>query len=191
MKIEKIFTFIKRLIIGIIGVAFFAFAIAITILLLNLNDYGVTKIDDTSFVIIKNKMAYDSYEKGDLVLVKEKSISEIEIGDEVFIYRITKTTNGKNKVNIDLGIVGSIHEEDGAISFDTGETYSMEFVIGKADVTYNKVGTYLGLVQSTWGFLFIVLVPSFLIFIYELYALIVEIKYGGKEEKLEADTEKK
>ena len=36
--------------------------------------------------------------------------------------------------------------------------------------------------ESKWGFLFIVLVPCFLIFIYEVYALIIEIKYGAEEE---------
>lgn len=181
MKVKKVFEFIKRLIIGTIGVAFFAFAIAITVLLLNFNDYGVTEMGETSVIIIKNQMTYDKYERGDLILVKSQSLRDIEIGDEMFIYKITKTTNGKNKVNIDIGIVGAIHESDDAISLETGETYSMEFIIGKADKVYNNVGKYLSIVESTLGFLFIVLIPSFLIFIYELYALIVEIKYGGKE----------
>lgn len=179
----KVLTFIKQLFVGIIGIAFFAFAITITTLLLNFNDYGVTQLGDNSLVIIKDRMAFDKYDKGDLVLVKAVALRDITIGDEVFIYKITKTTNGKNKVNIDLGIIGAIHEDDDAVSFETGETYSSEFVIGKASNIYNNVGTYLSIVESTWGFLFIVLVPSFLIFVYEIYALIVEIKYGGKTEK--------
>lgn len=179
---KKIFMFIKQLIVGIIGIVFFAFAITITTLLLNFNDYGVTQLGDNSLIIIKNKMAFDKYEKGSLVLVKAMELRDISIGDEIFIYKITKSTNGKNKVSIDLGIIGAIHEDDDAVTFDTGETYSSEFIIGKADKVYNDVGTYLSIVESTWGFLFIVLVPSFLIFVYEIYALIVEIRYGGKAE---------
>ena len=179
----KVLTFIKQLFVGIIGIAFFAFAITITTLLLNFNDYGVTQLGDNSLVIIKDRMAFDKYDKGDLVLVKAVALRDITIGDEVFIYKITKTTNGKNKVSIDLGIIGAVHEDDDAVSFETGETYSSEFIIGKASSIYNNVGTYLSIVESTWGFLFIVLVPSFLIFVYEIYALIVEIKYGAKTEK--------
>ena len=47
---------------------------------------------------------------------------------------------------------------------------------------YEKIGTFLSVVESKWGFLFIVLVPSFLIFIYEVYSLIIEIKYGKDED---------
>ena len=38
---------IKKIFLGILTVAFFTFAIVMTFLLLNFNDYGVTKGDDT------------------------------------------------------------------------------------------------------------------------------------------------
>ena len=41
---------------------------------------------------------------------------------------------------------------------------------------------WFSLAVSIFGFLFIVLVPSFLIFVYEVYSLIIEIKYGKDEE---------
>ena len=58
----------------------------------------------------------------------------------------------------------------------------MEFVAGVGTKSYEKIGTALSVIESQWGFLFIVLVPCFLIFIYEVYSLIVEIKYGGEED---------
>ena len=59
----------------------------------------------------------------------------------------------------------------------------MEFVAGRPQKVYEGLGIFLSVVESQWGFLFIVLVPCFLIFIYEVYALIVEIKYGDEEEE--------
>ena len=79
-------------------------------------------------------------------------------------------------------LLGEVHEEEQAITYENGSNYSMDFVIGSAEKTYEKVGNYLSVIESKWGFLFIVLVPSFLIFIYEVYNLIVEIKYGADEE---------
>ena len=71
--------------------------------------------------------------------------------------------------------------DDEAITFENGNSYSREFIAGKPTKVYNDLGGYLSVVESRWGFLFIVLVPCFLIFIYEVYALIVEIKYGAEE----------
>lgn len=174
MKVLKV---IKKVTIGILAVAFFAFAITMTVLLLYRNKYGITKIDGKSLVIIKNDIDTYDYKKGDLVIVEERDIHTVKIGEEVFTYRLDKT----GIVNIDVGVVGEIHPDDDAITFENGSTYSLELTIGTPVDVHNKIGTYYGIVQSTWGFLFIILVPSFLIFIYEIYALIVEIKYGKEE----------
>ena len=98
-------------------------------------------------------------------------------GEEIFVYRLINN----NKVMVEVGKVGEIYEEEDAVAFENGDIFSKEFVMGTADKVYNKVGTYLSIVESKWGFLFLVLVPCLLIFIYEIYALIVEIKYGAEE----------
>ena len=180
----KILKFIKNLFIGILAVIFFAFVIAITMVLLNVNKYGVAQFEDTSLIIIRKNISSGNYKKGDLVVVEEKKIDEVKVGDELFTYKV----DGDGNVSIDLGIVGEVHDQvddtDDAVTFENGSTYAISFVAGESTKVYNNIGTYLGILQSRWGFLFIVLVPCFLIFIYELYALIVEIKYG-KEDELE------
>lgn len=168
----------KKIIIGIFGVAFFGFALIMTVLLLNFNDFGVTQLDNKSLVIMKDEITSEKYKKGDLVIVEGKKLSEISVGDEIFAYKVDK--NGV--ASIDLGKVGEIYPDEEAISFENGATYAISYVVGKADKTYDNIGTYLSIIESRWGFLFIILVPSFLIFIYEIYALIVEIKYGKEEE---------
>lgn len=175
---KKVLETIKQILIGIIGTAYFIFALVMTILLLNFNDYGVTQFGNKSLVIINDEIASENYEKGDLVIVESKKIDKIEVGEEIFTYRI----DSKGIPSIQVGTVGDVYVEDEAISFENGETYSMEFVAGVGTESYEHIGTALSIIESQWGFLFIVLVPCFLIFIYEVYSLIVEIKYGAEED---------
>ena len=44
----KVLTIIKKVILTIVGVAYFIFALAMTILLLNYNNYGVTQFGSKS-----------------------------------------------------------------------------------------------------------------------------------------------
>lgn len=175
---KKVLETIKKILIGIIGTAYFIFALIMTILLLNYNDYGVTQFGNKSLVIINDEIASENYEKGDLVIVEGKRVDKIELGEEIFTYRI----DSRGIPSIQVGIVGDIYVEDDAIAFENGETYSMEFVAGVGTESYEHLGTALSIIESQWGFLFIVLVPCFLIFIYEVYSLIVEIKYGAEED---------
>ena len=174
----KVLNAIKKVVLGIIGILYFAFALVMTILLLNYNDYGVTQFGNASLVIINDEVANEKYDKGDLVIVESKKLEKLKVGDEIFTYRV----DSKGAPHIQIGKIGEIYEEDEAISFKNGETYSTDFIAGMAKEKHPKWGTFLAIVESQWGFLFIVLVPCFLIFIYEIYSLIVEIKYGGQED---------
>ena len=174
----KVLNAIKKVVLGIIGVLYFAFALVMTILLLNYNDYGVTQFGNASLVIINDEVANEKYDKGDLVIVESKKLEKLKVGDEIFTYRV----DSKGAPHIQIGKIGEIYEEDEAISFKNGETYSTDFIAGMAKEKHPKWGTFLAIVESQWGFLFIVLVPCFLIFIYELYSLIIEIKYGAEED---------
>ena len=173
----KVLKKIKSFIAGILMCAFFVFALAMTMLLLNYNKYGLTQFGNTTLVIINDEISSDTFKKGDLVLVESKKLEKFELGEEIFVYRVH--TNGS--VSVELGKIGQIYPEEDAVAFENGDIFSTQFVIGTADEIYNDICTYLSIIESKWGFLFIVLVPCLLIFIYEIYALIVEIKYGADE----------
>ena len=175
---SKILKGIKSFIIGVLGCIFFVFAIAITVLVLNYNKYGLTQFGNTTFVNVLDEIASDTVKKGDLVLVKSRKLDTLEIGSEIFVYRVVNS----NKVIVEVGKIGEVYLEEDAIAFENGDIFSREFIIGTSDKIYNNVGTFLSIVESKWGFLFLVLVPCLLIFIYEIYALIIEIKYGAEEE---------
>jgi len=169
---------VKKVFFSIVIFVYFAFALIMTMLLLNFNDYGVTKFGQTSLIILREKVSSNEYKQGDLVLVEETELKDIKVGETIFTYR----ADSKGKVHIDFGKVGKVYEEEDAISLENGNNYSMEFVAGRPTKIYNNLGTYLSIIESQWGFLFIVLVPCILLFIYQVYALIVEIKYGGEED---------
>lgn len=173
----KVLNIIKKIFFGILGFVFFGFALCMTVLLLNYNKYGVTVFGNTSWILINEKIATQEFQKGDLVLVKSKEFEEIKAGDTIFTYR----ADDERKAQVNVGVVEKTHELERAITYKNGSSYTMEFVIGEATQRYENVGTILSVVESKWGFLFIVLVPGFLILIYEVYALIVEIKYGEEE----------
>ncbi len=172
----KVVRMIKKGITVILGVAFFAFALVFTILLLYRNKYGVTQFDSTSLIIIGNEISSENYQKGDLVIVESQRIGDYSLGDEIFVYQL----KAGNVVNIDLGTIGEINEEGKKVSFENGETYSMEFVAGKTKKVYSDLGRYIAIITSQWGFLFMILIPCFFIFVFQIYALIIEIKYGDE-----------
>lgn len=175
---SKVIKKIKSFVAGVLMLVFFAFAISMTVLLLNYNKYGLTQFGNTTMVIINDYISSERFKKGDLVLVKSQKLEKLNVGDEIFVYRV----NEGGSVSVELGKVGQIYPEEDAIAFENGDIFSKQFLIGTADEIYNDIGTYLAIIESKWGFLFIVLVPCLLIFIYELYALIVEIKYGAEED---------
>lgn len=170
-KIKSIFSLM-------LGVCFFAFALAMSLLLLNYNKYGLTQFGDTTLIIINGNLTSEDFKRGDLVLVESRNLDRLNVGENAFAYRV----DGQGRVSIELGKVGKIYKEENAVSFENGSTFDAEFLAGVPYKTYVNVGRFLSVVESKWGFLFIILVPCFLIFIYEVYALIIEIKYGAEEE---------
>ena len=172
----KIFKVIKKIFIGVVSITFLDFAGVMTFLVLNYNEFNLTQFDDTTLVLVNDKITSDQYEKGDLVLAKKPKIAEVEKGMELFTYKIVDKTS----IVVSFGKVGEVFREDDTIALENGEIYKMDYVIGAATNKYAKLGGYLSLIQSKIGFLFIVVTPLFFIFTSQIFQLIIEIKYGDK-----------
>ena len=175
---KKVVEGIKSFVSFVLFVFYFVFALLMTVLLLNFNNYGVTQFDSKSFILINDKISNDSYKKGELVIVQSKKIEEYKVGEYIFTYKV-----GADRIPVVVvGKIGNVYPEEDAISFENGETYTSEYIAGTEVSKHEKIGGFLSLIESKWGFLFIVLIPVFLIFIYEVYSLIIEIKYGAEED---------
>ena len=175
----KVLKFIKKLITTVILVVFYIVTISLTVYLLNLNKYGVSQFGDTSLLIIGKGLTSEKYVKGDLVFVENKELKDYNSGDELFVYHL----DGKGGADVQLGAIGQVNEADNNVTLQNGETYSSEFIMGTGVNTYEEYGKYLGFITSKWGFFFLILIPNFFIFIFQLYNLIVEIKYGSDDEE--------
>ena len=62
---------------------------------------------------------------------------------------------------------------------------SSEYVIGtaKTSKSYSNLGTILGVLESRFGFLFMIIFPILVLFIYEIYAVIRELKSSKEDEE--------
>lgn len=170
----------KRTIGNIIFIIYAIIAVFVTICLLSFNEYKVSEFGDTSLVIVDNEELEPTYNKGDLVIVdKSKRIRE---GDTIFFYN-----SSSDVVEVTLATVQNVekvNDSEYTYAIDENRSISSEYVLGNAeDVTkISNVGTVLGVLESKWGFLILIVFPSLFAFIYEITVVFTEIREGKKAE---------
>ena len=162
----------KRVLTNIIVIIYIAIAIIVTLCLLNYNEYKVTEFGDKTLIIIDDKTLEPSYSKGDLVIVDKSTLSETKQGEKIFFYSDNK---------IKLGEVQQINKYEGMDStfILTGNYQIVEDdVIGNVNSAkvYGTLGTILGAIESKWGFLFLIIFPAVLAFLYEIMQVVKELK---------------
>ena len=158
----------KKLISNAIFTIYFIIAIFVTICLLSYNDYKVSVFGNTSFIIVSDNKLEPTFNKGDLVIIGNDD--EIQVGESVLYYN---TYNEQIKVR--LGTVTDTSETNYSID---GVDYSSKLIIGKvSNAKFMKnAGTVLGIFESKWGFLFLIVLPALLAFINQIIVVISGIK---------------
>lgn len=162
---------------GILVTIYLIIVIILTVLMLNLNDYNVTVLGNKSFILMMDEKL-EGYKKGDLLVVEKKSNDEINIGDMVFFY---ETDTVKKEVNINLGRIinkRKITDEETTFTMEGNVEFSSEYVIGTTNTTkaYSGIGGVISVLESRWVFLLLVVLPILFIFLYEIYAIALEVK---------------
>lgn len=165
---------VLKIIGGIIGAIYLIVVIILTILLLSYNQYKVSVINGNSLIIIDEKS--DKYDAGDLIVFEKVKNSDVVVGDEVFFYEVS---NGIS--TIEYGKVTEskvITETESTFTINNNHDISSESLIGKTDNSkrYADIGKILSILESKYVFLLLVILPTLILFLYELYRLIVEIK---------------
>lgn len=154
-------------------------AIFATVCLISINDYRVTELGEYSLLYVDKYTRTDKFDKGDLAIVS--SDYEIKVGDEIFFY----SAYDKNIRPTAAKVVAeeTINPKESTYSLDNDHELSSQFVIGKVeDATRIPVaGGILSIIQSKWGFLFLIVLPVLIAFIYEIYSIILEIKSNKTE----------
>ena len=161
----------KKTLESILVIIYVVIAIFTTICLLSYNDYKVSVFGDKTLVIIDEQNKDLKYNKGDLVIVGKEGYKDSEVGDDIFFYE-------KNNIKVAKILQKNDYGEAG-ITFTIEGNYHIveDDVIGTSNniKVIRKVGTILSILQSKWGFLFLIVFPSLLAFLHEVRQLLKEV----------------
>ena len=190
---KRILDFIKNLFIF----AYILVILFITVCLLAYNDYKLTVFGDKTLVPVIDDDLEPSYTVGDLLIIKRNKIEDVKVGDVIFFYR---TRSGETTINFaPVTDLEELTATETTITVEGDFRLSSTNFIGKTESAsvIPNVGRILHTLESKWGFLFLGVFPSFLVFIYTLYSVVLEFydvranknKKKNKKKKTSTDTE--
>ena len=174
----------KRVLGTILFVVYAIIAIAVTVLLLSYNDYNNSVIGDYTVYIVKDDSLEPEYKQGSILLIKETNDRNVQVGDKIFMYKVL---NSSEYEVVNTTLQGKTQQGNHVVYLvDNDERYANEYFIGKVDdtIVIEGWGYILNLLESRWGYLFCIVVVSLLLFLQEVFELVMEIKYLNKEESI-------
>ena len=175
----------KKTIITILVSIYAVIAILTTICLLSYNDNHISTFGNTSLIIIDSKdleTNNPAYYMGDIVFpTRSKNLNK---GDQVFCYEVY---NGEVSISVATinNITGDERTKTNKYELSDGRILDYNFIIGPSNncMKMPKVGFVLKVLESKFGYLFLVVLPTLLLFLYELYTIVMQIKEGGQDEE--------
>lgn len=180
----------KKMISDILFTIYLVVAVFITVTLLSYNDFGITQFGNFTILTITDNGLEPDFKEGDLVIVNKSD--KILTGRKAFFY---DTYN--EKIEVRLGTIEAaerVNESEITYTLEGERKISGEYVIGPANTSevIPVVGTALNVLQSKWGFLFIIVFPALILFVNQFGIVFSGIKEARKEEQEEAKkTDKK
>lgn len=171
----------KRIIWNTCVVIYAIIAIFVTICLLSYNKYKISEFKDISLVIIENRELEPEFNKGDLVIADRSY--KLEKGEKVFFY---DTSNPVVTIKVaEIIDMQEVTQGDITYTLEGNLIVKSEEIIGPANkiTQISKVGTILGILESKWGFLALIVFPSLIAFLYEISELFSEIKNSSKKKE--------
>lgn len=168
---------VGKILLMVFIVLYFLMEIFVTVCLLNFNDYRVTVFGKNSLLLLDEDVT-ETYTKGDLVVVTKDDGSDVIEGDGIFFY------NPGENYTVNYAIVTGIEEHNNkTYTFKIGNSVNVynDYYIGKDTKVYNNVGGVLRFLESKWGFLLLIVLPTLIAVIYEVYVIIIEIIEIKKE----------
>ncbi len=168
---------VGKILLIIFVVLYLIIELFLAICLLNYNDYRVTVFGNKSLLLL-NEDLETKYKKNDLLIVTKKDGSEVSAGDSIFFYN-----PGENFTINYAEVTDVIPHENKTYTFKIGTTHNvyMDYYIGKDVKVYKRIGGIMRFLESKWGFLLLIVLPTMVAVIYEFYAIIIEIIEFKKE----------
>lgn len=146
----------RKVVFNVFICIYVVITILVTYVLLSYNEHNVAEFN--KFYLISDK--------SDLVVINKND--NINIGDNVYYY------DNKNIVN--SSIVSDISFD--IYRLDNGISVGKDDIIGNMDNSrkYAVFGSIYSVLTSKWGYLFIIVFPMLIAFVYEIYEIVKEIK---------------
>ena len=169
---RKIFKWFFR----VLQVIIIIYVLVITMFIINHNSFGYTEIGKYQFSVINkiNKKYISNSKVGDLLVVKKSN--DINKGDIIYYYGVYN-----NHYIVKEGMVNDIEGKGKNRIYTIDKENNLKIiynkVLGKGHRLYHNIGKILEILESRMGFLFLVLLPIMVIFIYHVFQLFVHIKY--------------
>lgn len=178
----------KKTILNIIFVIYAVIAVFVTVCLLSYNQFKVTEFGDYSLVIITDEEMTPNFNKGDLVIIDKSQ--EVLPGENAFFY---DTYN--RQIEVRLGKVEDLERvtsTESTYTFEGEHKVSSEYILGgeNSASVIPVVGTVLGILESKWGFLFLIVLPALLAFFHQITVVIADIR-NSKDDKEEKNAKNK
>lgn len=169
--IHWVWSFIEILII--------IYVILITSLILSRNKYGYTQFGDYTLknINLVDERNIENVKKNDLLIVK--NTNDINVGDSIYYYAvyndnyIIKSSKVLKREDDDYSSLYTLDD-------DSHLTISSNKILGKESKTYKNIGGILSILESRMGFLFLVLLPIMIVFIYQIYEFVEIIRHEKK-----------
>lgn len=155
----------------VVGILYVILAIFVTICLLNFNDYRITVFGNKSLLLLKDGLG-DNYKKNDLLVVTKDDGSSVKEGNSIFFY------NASLNYTVNYAVVRDTEKHaNGTYTFkiDGNHNVYTDYYIGKDPKVFRGVGGVLRVLESKWGFLLLIILPTMMAVIYEVYMIIIEI----------------
>lgn len=173
---------------GVLEFIVIIYVIFMTVILLNKNKYGFTQFGKYTFypVDLIGEKALKNFKDGDLLIVKNSN--DINVDDVLYYYAVYNQSyivRSARVTNVESDDFSSLYtiEQNGLL------TISNARVLGKEASVHHHLGGVLNVIESRIGFLFLVLLPILIIFIYQVYEFVLILRYE-KSEKLNQDSSK-
>lgn len=166
----------KKVVLNIFIFLYFILAVLTTYCLLSYNKFNTVELKD-KYLLSSNKYLTDFDGTSLLVVTKDSSY---EIGEDVLYYDVNGSVV---TVKMDkIKNIEKVNDEESTIVLENDLTLSSENLLGKKNktATYALVGTIFSLLTSRWGYLFIIIFPMLIAFVYEIYAIIKEIRKDNR-----------
>ena len=181
---KKVFKILGNILLTIIILV----AVAMTFASLNTNDKGLPEIGGYILLNIQTGSMEPTIKKGDMILTKTvENIDKLQKDDIVsFIAKEQDTviikTHRITMVNNNNGLVSYVTKGDANDTVDTEELQPLSVVSVYDNVRIPLIGAVFSFLSGRLGFFLFIVLPLFVLFVYQLYKFIATIVEEKKQD---------